>query len=195
VSILESIFSWSTAYWLLLVLYILCCVVLIGVVLLQKGKGSGFAGAFGVGGGSDAVFGPRASKSLPARLTTIMASIFLFLAFSLSLIEGKQNRGVAPEKMSEQAATDNLSGLDAEGIGKGDAAVTTPETSAPAPAVTAPAPAAQEAPAAVAPATPAPATPTPSAPITAPVSPDSAATAPVPAPPAAAEKTGTPSAN
>lgn len=172
---LESIFSWSTAYWLLMALYVVCCFVLIGVVLLQKGKGSGFAGAFGVGGGSDAVFGPRASKSLPARLTTIMASIFLFLAFALSMIEGKQNRGIAPEKITESQAVDGLSGLDAAGIGKGDDAAKTPApveapgTSAPAPVAaksdaTAPAPAAPTPAAAPAPAAPAPAPAAPAAP-------------------------------
>lgn len=183
-SVMESVFSWSTVYWLLLVLYVVCCFVLIGVVLLQKGKGSGFAGAFGVGGGSDAVFGPRASKSLPARLTTIMASVFLFLAFALSLIEGKQNKGVAPEKMTESQVTEGLSGLDAAGIGQGDAAVTTPaapkDSSAPAPAAEAPKTGAA-APAAASPAaaaTPAPAAPAPAAPA-----------------PAEPEKSGAPSAN
>ena len=168
-SILGSVFSWSTAYWLLLLLYVVCCFLLIGVVLLQKGKGTGFAGAFGVGGGSDAVFGPRASKSLPARLTTIGASIFLFLAFALSMIEGKQNKGVAPEKMPVGQASDGLSGLDAAGIGQGDAATQKPaeKPAENAPAAATPAPAATSAPApapTAAPTTPAPATPAPTGP-------------------------------
>ena len=52
----EAIFRWETAYWLMLFLYVPCCVGLIVVVLLQKGKGVGFAGAFGLGGASDTVF-------------------------------------------------------------------------------------------------------------------------------------------
>lgn len=144
-SILESIFSWSTAYWLLLILYVACCLILITVVLLQKGKGTGFAGAFGVGGGSDAVFGPRASKSLPARLTTIMASIFLFLAFALSLIEGKQTKGVAPEKITESQKDQDLSGLESAGLGQGDAAKDAAKTATPQGSST-PAPAAPAAP-------------------------------------------------
>ena len=62
---LSAIFSLATLWWLILILYVPACVGLIVIVLLQKGKGVGFAGAFGVGGGSEAIFGPRSSKSLP----------------------------------------------------------------------------------------------------------------------------------
>ncbi|HOS03129.1 MAG TPA: preprotein translocase subunit SecG, partial [Candidatus Hydrogenedentes bacterium] len=76
---LESIFSWEALWWLMIILYVPISVGLVVVVLLQKGKGAGFAGAFGLGGGSDTVFGPRASKSLPVRLTQIMAGMFMLL--------------------------------------------------------------------------------------------------------------------
>ena len=71
---------WNIIFWLMLLLYVPSCIGLILVVLLQKGKGVGFAGAFGVGGGSDTVFGPRTARSLPQRLTYGMATLFMFLA-------------------------------------------------------------------------------------------------------------------
>ncbi|MDZ4860689.1 MAG: preprotein translocase subunit SecG, partial [Candidatus Hydrogenedentes bacterium] len=92
---LETIFSWNTLWWILMPIYIAACLGLIAVVLLQKGKGTGFAGAFGVGPGSDTVFGPRARKSLPVRITYIMATLFMVLSLSLSLIVGRGARGVA----------------------------------------------------------------------------------------------------
>ena len=54
---LSAIFSWSSLWWIMLIIYIPACLGLIAMVLLQKGKGSGFAGAFGVGPGSETVFG------------------------------------------------------------------------------------------------------------------------------------------
>ena len=42
---MQAIFSWQTLWYLILVLYIPACLGLIVVVLLQKGKGVGFAGA------------------------------------------------------------------------------------------------------------------------------------------------------
>ena len=67
---LDAIFSWNTLWVLLLVLYIPSCVGLIIIVLLQKGKGTGFAGAFGIGPGSDTVFGPR-NEQKPTRTSNL----------------------------------------------------------------------------------------------------------------------------
>lgn len=138
----EFIFRWETLWWVMMLLYIPSCIGLIVVVLLQKGKGVGFAGAFGVGTGSDAVFGPRASKSLPAKLTTIMASIFMILAFALSLISGRLGKGIAPEKVVETPVHGITTSLDSAGIGQGDAAAAGVE---PAAQPSAPVPAAGEA--------------------------------------------------
>ena len=99
----NSIFSWETLWYAMLFLYVPACIGLIVVVLLQKGKGSGFAGAFGVGPGSDAVFGPRGARTLPQKLTYIMAATFMLLAFAMSLISGRLGKGAAPEIVPEQA--------------------------------------------------------------------------------------------
>lgn len=168
---MDSIFSWQTLWYLILALYIPACVGLILVVLLQKGKGMGFAGAFGMGGGSDTIFGPRASKSLPQRLTYVMAGLFMTLAFIMSLISGRLGTGVAPATVDESAA--DYSALDDLGSavdgGEGEAAapggvtVEVPaapaESAAPAeePAAVAETPATAETPAAIPPSVEAPA--------------------------------------
>jgi len=94
---MSSILSLSTLWYVMLIVYIPACLGLILVVLLQKGKGVGFGGAFGMGGGSDTIFGPRSSRSLPQQLTYGMAGIFMVLALFMSIISGKVNRGAAPE--------------------------------------------------------------------------------------------------
>ena len=94
---LERIFSIDTLWILLLILYVPACIGLIVIVLLQKGKGTGFGGAFGVGGGGEAVFGPRASRSLPVRLTYIAATLFMTIALIMSLISHRVGKGQAPE--------------------------------------------------------------------------------------------------
>ncbi len=97
----ELIFSWNTLYWLMLAFYIPSCIGLIAIVLLQKGKGVGFAGAFGIGPGSDTVFGPRMSRSLPAKLTYVMAALFLILAMAMTLVSHRVGSAAAPEKVDE----------------------------------------------------------------------------------------------
>lgn len=101
-------------------LYVPACLGLIGIVLLQKGKGVGFAGAFGIGPGSDTVFGPRMSRSLPVKLTYVMAGVFLVMAMSMSLISHRIGVSEAPAKVDEAAVLEQQksfkAGLDALNI-------------------------------------------------------------------------------
>ena len=106
VTVWEYIFRWETVWWLMIALYVPVCIGLITIVLLQKGKGVGFSGAFGVGAGTDAVFGPRGSVSLPVRLTHILAGVFMVLALLMSLVAGRLGMGVAPERLDEELAAE-----------------------------------------------------------------------------------------
>ncbi len=70
-------------YYLVAVLYVLVCVSLIGVILLQQGKGGDIANAFG-GGGSQAVFGARAGATLLTRATSVLAALFVVISLILT---------------------------------------------------------------------------------------------------------------
>lgn len=89
-------------WYVFLVLYVPACIGLIAVVLLQKGKGVGFAGAFGAGPGSEAVFGPRSARSLPQKITYTMAGLFMALALVMSMLSGRVGRGAAPDLIPEE---------------------------------------------------------------------------------------------
>lgn len=102
----EYIWRWETLWWLMIALYVPVCIALITIVLLQKGKGVGFSGAFGVGAGTDAVFGPRGGVSLPVRLTHILAGTFMVLALLMSLVAGRLGMGIAPERLEEEAVAE-----------------------------------------------------------------------------------------
>lgn len=119
---MESILSWNTLWYVLIGLYVPACLGLIVIVLLQKGKGTGFAGAFGAGAGpgSEAVFGPRAGQTLPVKLTYVAAVIFVLISMSMSLIAGRVGRGRAPELVEGAGATTPTAastGLEALGLG------------------------------------------------------------------------------
>src|SRR5271170_6910375 len=72
------------AGWLLTAFFVLNCLVLIIVVLLQSGKAADLAGAFG-GAGSQTAFGPRGAASLLSQATTWCAIMFMVCAFALVL--------------------------------------------------------------------------------------------------------------
>ena len=72
-------------YYVVLTLHIIACLFLIGVVLLQQGKGQDLASAFG-GGGTQTAFGPRGSANVLSRATTILAGVFMVTSLALTML-------------------------------------------------------------------------------------------------------------
>ena len=72
-------------YYLVEIVYVLVCLILMLVILLQQGKGGDIANAFG-GGSSQAAFGARAGATVLSRATTIAAVLFIVGALALGLI-------------------------------------------------------------------------------------------------------------
>ena len=72
------------AGWLLTTFFVLNCLVLIIVVLLQSGKAADLAGAFG-GAGSQTAFGPRGAATVLSQATTWCAVMFMVCAMALAL--------------------------------------------------------------------------------------------------------------
>jgi len=68
---------------LLQVIYIVVCLFLIIVVLLQHGKGADIGVSLG-GGSSNTVFGARGAGNFLTKLTTASAVLFMVLAFTLA---------------------------------------------------------------------------------------------------------------
>jgi preprotein translocase subunit SecG len=138
-------FRW--AGWLLTMFFVLNCLVLIIVVLLQSGKAADLAGAFG-GAGSQTAFGPRGAASVLSQATTWCAIMFMVCALAMVVrvdrsVENGEGGGSILQQFSKPATK-----------------------TTPAPANSAPAPATQQpaAPQSSAPSQPAPATPNPKKP-------------------------------
>jgi preprotein translocase subunit SecG len=124
------------AGWLLTAFFVMNCLVLIVVVLLQSGKAADLAGAFG-GAGSQSAFGPRGAATLLSQATTWCAIMFMVCAMALVLRVDKAGGpgGSVLEKVSKPAPAKT--------------APVTPGTAAP----TTPAPQSNTAPASSAPST------------------------------------------
>ncbi|PJG59075.1 preprotein translocase subunit SecG [Aeromonas cavernicola] len=73
-------------YEILLVLYLLVSLALIGLVMVQQGKGADMGASFGAGA-SNTVFGSSGSGSFLTRTTAILATLF----FVISLVLGSMS--------------------------------------------------------------------------------------------------------
>jgi preprotein translocase subunit SecG len=73
--------GWKVPF-LLLTFYIIVCIVLAVVVLLQSGTAADLAGAFG-GAGSQTAFGPRGAATFLSKATTWCAVMFMVTSMLL----------------------------------------------------------------------------------------------------------------
>ncbi|HIP81097.1 MAG TPA: preprotein translocase subunit SecG [Leucothrix mucor] len=91
-------------YNVLLIVQILVALSIIGLVLIQHGKGADAGAAFG-GGAAGTVFGSKGSGNFLSRATAILAAIFfansLFLAWLTAHPDTGGNTSVVPETISD----------------------------------------------------------------------------------------------
>jgi preprotein translocase subunit SecG len=80
----------------LTIVHVLMCFAIIGIVLLQSGKGADIGSAFG-GAGSQAVFGSMGTPTLLGKITTGVAIVFTLTSFSLALLGGERSGSVVRE--------------------------------------------------------------------------------------------------
>jgi len=112
--------------WLLPTFFVVNCLFLIIVVLLQSGKAADIAGAFG-GAGSQTAFGPRGAATVLSRATTWCAIMFMVCAMALVLHtdKGVEQGGSVLEKFSKPAAPKPVPVI------PGKPQTTTPQTNTP----------------------------------------------------------------
>lgn len=74
---------------IIVVVHLVVAVIIVGLVLLQQGKGADAGASFGAGA-SQTVFGASGSGNFLVRATTIAAVIFFITSLSLSLVAKNQ---------------------------------------------------------------------------------------------------------
>jgi preprotein translocase subunit SecG len=77
----------------LVILHVLVGFFLIGIVLLQSGKGADIGSAFG-GAGSQAVFGSMGTPTLLGKITGAVAVMFVLTSFGLTMLSGSRSSSV-----------------------------------------------------------------------------------------------------
>jgi len=74
---------------ILLIVHILIALTLIGLILIQQGKGADAGASFG-GGASQTVFGSAGSANFLSRTTAILATVFFLTSFGLAYYAKQQ---------------------------------------------------------------------------------------------------------
>jgi preprotein translocase subunit SecG len=88
----------------ILVIHVLAALALVGLVLLQHGKGADVGAAFG-SGASGSVFGSAGSANFLSRTTAILAVVFFVTSLGLTYFSSKrtEGRGVMTQPAQEKS--------------------------------------------------------------------------------------------
>ena len=89
-------------YQVIIVIHVLLGLGIIGLILMQQGKGADAGAAFGTGS-AGSVFGAQGAASFLSRATAILATLFFITSLGLAVING--HKGVAFDLMSTPATS------------------------------------------------------------------------------------------
>ena len=88
---------------LLLILHIFVCLALVGIVLIQGGKGAEVGATFGAGA-SQTIFGASGSQTFLGKLTTGAAVIFMLTSLALAIFWGRPGgSSIMPDQVAPTA--------------------------------------------------------------------------------------------
>lgn len=90
-------------YTILITVQVLSAVIIVGLVLLQQGKGADMGAAFG-SGSAGSVFGSSGSANFLSRSTAVAATIFLVTTLGLAYL----NKSPSIEKMPGGGIMDSI---------------------------------------------------------------------------------------
>ncbi len=116
---------------LIVSLHIFVALILVGVILIQRGQGADMGVSFG-GGGAQTLFGSRGSGSFLGKLTGALAAVFMLTSLTLAFFSQQKVASVveksvvqhAPVRQQPLPGADGRKGFDPSRLkknsGKGD---------------------------------------------------------------------------
>jgi preprotein translocase subunit SecG len=112
-------------YQVIIVIHVLLGLGIIGLILMQQGKGADAGAAFGTGS-AGSVFGAQGAASFLSRTTAILATLFFLTSLGLAVING--HKGVAFDLMSSPEAQQDTLGIpEVGGVKSAETAPAMPE--------------------------------------------------------------------
>ncbi|MCU0976348.1 MAG: preprotein translocase subunit SecG [Steroidobacteraceae bacterium] len=90
---------------LLVTLHILLCVVIVGLVLIQRGKGADAGAGFGAGA-SGTVFGARGSATFFSKATAVVATVFFVTSLALTYVASRPAE--APQSVIDRLPVESV---------------------------------------------------------------------------------------
>ena len=85
----------SALYYIVIFIFVLICLLLVGIILMQSSKTGGMGAGIGGNAALSTAFGGQGADKLLVKITTVLASIFMVLAIALNILSSP-NDDVVP---------------------------------------------------------------------------------------------------
>ena len=107
----------NMTFQIILVIHVLLALGLVGLILIQHGKGADAGAAFG-SGAAGSVFGARGAHSFLYKLTAVLAVAFFVTSISLAYFASSETTALDPEQsiMTQSIMSDDDSESDSSEI-------------------------------------------------------------------------------
>ena len=107
----------NMTFQIILVIHVLLALGLVGLILIQHGKGADAGAAFG-SGAAGSVFGARGAHSFLYKLTAVLAGAFFVTSISLAYFASSETAALDPEQsiMTQSIMSDDDSESDSSEI-------------------------------------------------------------------------------
>ena len=92
---------------IVLIVHVLVALSIVGLILLQQGKGADMGASFG-GGGSQTLFGAGGGGNALTRATSILATVFFVTSFGLAIIAKQKASAVGDDTLLSMPAAEMI---------------------------------------------------------------------------------------
>ena len=98
-------------YYIVIFVFVLVCLMLIGIILMQSSQSGGMGSALG-GNALNAAFGGQGADKLLVKITAVLASIFMVLAITLNILSTPGSNNIATPSSDSILDRNKLEKLD-----------------------------------------------------------------------------------
>ena len=98
-------------YYIIIFLFVLVCLSLVGIILLQSSKTGGMGAGIAGNSALNSAFGSQGADKLLVKITTVLASLFMLLSIILNLLSSPNDgeNAVSNKSVIQGNIKDNIS--------------------------------------------------------------------------------------
>tara|TARA_Y100000996_G_scaffold412584_1_gene399035 strand:- start:762 stop:1139 length:378 start_codon:yes stop_codon:yes gene_type:complete len=88
-------FILGALYYIVIFIFVLICLLLVGIILMQSSKTGGMGSGLAGNAGLDAAFGGEGADKLLVKVTSVLAALFMITAIALNVLSTPSDPGSA----------------------------------------------------------------------------------------------------